>query len=117
MPAPGQGALGVQCRADDLETLRLLDAIEHASTRLSVTAERVFLAALGGGCSLPVGAMAVVTGSKITLSGVVAAPDGSRILRLKAEGMDPLQLGQELAKKALDAGAADYLPDQGSGAN
>jgi len=114
LPAPGQGALAVQCRLTDNDTLQLLKAVDHASTRLAVSAERAFLSALGGGCALPVGAMAEVEGGEIRLQGVVASPDGSRILRLTATGCDPLQLGQALAEEALDQGARAYLAPEGS---
>jgi hydroxymethylbilane synthase len=109
LPAPGQGALAVQCRAADEKTLGYLQGIDHAGTRLATSAERAFLAALGGGCSLPVGAMAEVEAGEIRLQGVIAAPDGSRLLRLSASGRDPLQLGQSLAQEALEQGARAYL--------
>ncbi|MBT5773272.1 MAG: hydroxymethylbilane synthase [Dehalococcoidia bacterium] len=75
LPAPGQGALGVQCRSDDDDTLRLLAALDHAETRAAVTAERGLLAALGTGCSLPVGAYATVTGDLLTLRGMLSQDD------------------------------------------
>ncbi|MBL7162504.1 MAG: hydroxymethylbilane synthase [Anaerolineales bacterium] len=108
-PAPGQGALAVQCRADDENTLHLLEAIEHQPTRLAVMAERAFLAALGGGCSLPVGAISTVEGGTIRLQGVVVAPHGSRVLRVSASGDDPQILGEGLAQQALVEGASDLL--------
>jgi hydroxymethylbilane synthase len=108
-PAPGQGALAVQCRADDQDTLQILKVIEHQDTRLAVTAERALLAALGGGCSLPVAAMATVAGESIYLQGIVAAPDGSRLIRWQAEGRDPLELGQHLAAELLAQGAGELL--------
>lgn len=109
LPAPGQGALAVQCRMSDEETLRYLKVIDHASTRRAVTAERIFLAGLGGGCALPVAALAQVDGDEIRLQGLVAAPDGSRILRVRATGRDPHQVGQALAEAALERGARAYL--------
>jgi hydroxymethylbilane synthase len=109
LPAPGQGALAVQCREDDEQTLRLLSAIEHPATRQAVNAERAFLAALGGGCSLPVGAFAEINGKEINLQGVVASPDGSQILRLTVMGNDPDQVGQDLASQAFERGAGAYV--------
>ena len=109
LPAPGQGALAVQCRANDEQTQLLLKAIDHRYTRLAVSAERAFLSALGGGCSLPVGALAEVQGEEITLHGVIAAPDGSQAINLSASGSNPVLLGQELAHKALDLGARAYI--------
>lgn len=110
LPAPGQGALAVQCRKGDKDTLILLNAIDHAETRRAVSAERVFLSALGGGCSLPIGALAEVRGEEIRLRGVITAPDGSKVISLSASGGDPMQVGQELAQKAFDLGAQAYLP-------
>src|SRR5512133_972092 len=79
LPAPGQGALAVQCRADDQTTLSLLAALEDESTRKAVTAERAFLSGLGGGCAVPVAAYAQVIGSQspvIKLEGLVISEDG-----------------------------------------
>jgi hydroxymethylbilane synthase len=109
LPAPGQGALAVQCRADDTQSLDRLLLIEDAETRLAVRAERAFLSTLGGGCSLPVGALATVRESGITLQGVVASLDGRQVMRLEISGSDPLLLGRSLAAQALDQGARDYL--------
>ncbi len=126
LPASGQGALAVQCRADDAETLRLLAAIHDPATAAAVTAERAFLAGLGGGCSVPVGAYArwttddgpqttdysrpssVVRG-QLLLTGLVAAPDGSRVIRVEGTGDAPKELGQRLAEEALAQGAALLL--------
>jgi hydroxymethylbilane synthase len=113
LPAPGQGALGIQYRADDERTLTLLSAIDHQPTHSAVTAERAFLAALGGGCSLPVGALASLEGDLFRLQGVVAAPDGSRVLRVSAYGKDPQTLGKTLARRALADGANELLMLEG----
>jgi hydroxymethylbilane synthase len=109
LPAPGQGALAVQCRSDDEETLNLLQVINHIDTNQAVRAERAFLSALGGGCSLPVGAMAEVNGGEIKLQGVVANLDGKRLMRLSTSGQDPIFVGETLAQKCLDQGAMQYL--------
>jgi hydroxymethylbilane synthase len=109
LPAPGQGALAVQCRADDGEMLALLAAIDDEDTRHCVIAERAFLAALGAGCSLPVGAYATIAAGTIELRGLVGAVDGSRVIEVKAYGREPQELGAELAKKALARGAAELL--------
>jgi hydroxymethylbilane synthase len=110
LPAPGQGALAVQCRSDDEETLRLLRAIDHLGARLAVAAERAFLSALGGGCSLPAGALALVEGSEITLHGVIGRQDGCEVLRLSVSGSDPVFLGNKMAQDALERGAQAFLP-------
>ncbi len=108
-PAPGQGALAVQCREQDAATRRWLAALDDQATRLAVMAERAFLAGLGGGCSLPVGAYARVDQGQVSLQGIVAAPDGKRLLRLSGRGQDAYQLGLDLAKQALEQGAAELL--------
>ena len=113
LPAPGQGALGIQYRSDDERTLAILTAIDHQPTHSAVTAERAFLAALGGGCSLPVGAWASLEGDLIRLQGVVAAPDGSRVLRVSDSGKDPQTLGKTLAEIALADGADELLRPEG----
>jgi len=109
LPAPGQGALGIQFRANDIRSRDLLAAIDHRPTHLAVTAERAFLAALGGGCSLPVGALASVEESTIQLQGVVAAPKGDRVLRVSAIHREPQTLGESLARQALAEGARELL--------
>jgi hydroxymethylbilane synthase len=109
LPAPGQGALAVQCRTDDQETIRKLAVLDHQPTRMAVTAERAFLAALGGGCSLPVGALAIVNNERISLEGVVAAQDGSQSIKLTDQGSDPQSLGTTLAQKAFTRGADQLL--------
>ncbi len=77
LPAPGQGALGVQCRSDDSDTLALLAALDHAETRAAVEAERGLLSALGSGCSLPVGAYATVSNELIALRGMLSQDDST----------------------------------------
>jgi hydroxymethylbilane synthase len=109
LPAPGQGALAVQCRAEDGETLQRLRTIDHQETRRAVQAERAFLSALGGGCSLPVAALAHVQAGEINLKGVIASLDGKQVLQLEDTGSDPLELGTALAEKALLMGARDTL--------
>jgi hydroxymethylbilane synthase len=101
LPAPGQGAIAVQCRADDQTALGLLAAIDHAPSRRTTTAERAFLHALGAGCSAPVGAFAELRGDQLYLRAVLADPDGTMLLRLQASGEDPAGLGQALARQAL----------------
>jgi hydroxymethylbilane synthase len=111
LPAPGQGALGVQGRATDPDTIRYLQALDHAPTRAAVTAERTFLAGLGGGCSIPVGALGQVKGPQIELQALVAAPDGRRLIRVTGSAplADARRLGQQLAAEALARGAAQLL--------
>lgn len=108
LPAPGQGALAVQCRADDQRTLRLLAALDDVSARRAVTAERAFLSDLGGGCSVPVAAYAIAD-QAIRLTGLVASPDAKHSIKVSGEGNDPLQLGVELARQAIAQGADEIL--------
>lgn len=109
LPAPGQGALAVQCRADDKVALRTLSQIDDRNTRLAVTAERSFLSDLGGGCSLPVAAYATYTGSTYHLTGFVSDAHGRRSMRVEGHGIDPVELGSGLARQVLLEGAADLL--------
>ncbi len=109
LPAPGQGALAVQCRVADTAVLSLLAAIDDAETRCCVDAERAFLDGLGSGCSLPVAAYATRQNGEIMLTGLVAAGDGSRVIEVRGYGRDPHQLGADLAKSALAQGAAALL--------
>jgi hydroxymethylbilane synthase len=110
LPAPGQGALAVQCRADDTRTLGLLRALDHAPTRAAVTAERAFLARLGGGCSSPVAAYAEwLEGGSLHLDGLVASLDGTNVIRVSSSGRDPLEVGARAAADALERGAAELV--------
>jgi hydroxymethylbilane synthase len=107
LPAPGQGALAVQCRAEDKATLGMLAALEAPETRAAVTAERQFLQELGGGCAVPVGAYADVRApcGMVHLTGMAASLDGRRILRVSGAGENPAALGKRLAQQALAQGA------------
>ena len=109
LPAPGQGALAVQCRADDTETLELLAAIHDPATADEVDAERAFLSSLGGGCSLPVAAFAQKNNGQIILTGAVISMDGTQAIRLSAVDSEPQKLGERLADLVLERGAADLL--------
>jgi len=119
LPAPGQGALAIQCRADDQTTLSLLAALDDESTRKAVTAERAFLSGLGGGCAVPVAAYAVTSdqpalsevegSSVIRLTGLVISEDGKKVVKVIGQGIDPIQLGNELAQKAIQQGADEIL--------
>ncbi len=110
LPAPGQGALAAQCRAEDAATLALLEQLDHPPTRAAVEAERAFLAALGGGCAAPVAAYATMDAAGgLSLTGLVAAVDGSAVVRVRSQGADPRQLGAALAQTALAQGAGAWL--------
>jgi len=109
LPAPGQGALAAQCRKGDQETLKLLASLDDPLTRVEVEAERRFLQTLGGGCSLPVGALAEHCQGEISMQGVVVSPDGKRVIRVAGSGSDPGSLGDALAREALAQGAGEVL--------
>ncbi|MFA5874550.1 MAG: hydroxymethylbilane synthase [Anaerolineales bacterium] len=113
LPAPGQGALAVQCRADDESTLSLLAALEDDSTRKAVTAERQFLLGLGGGCAVPVAAYAQTADrgrqTVILLTGLVISLDGKQAVKVTGQGTDAIQLGNELAQQSIAQGASDIL--------
>jgi hydroxymethylbilane synthase len=119
LPAPAQGALAVECRADDAEVVELLSALDHADTRTAVAAERALLAALEAGCTAPTGALAeVVEGDpadgaelEIFLRGLVAAVDGTDAVRLSATGpaSEAQEVGRRLAAEMLDLGAATLM--------
>ncbi len=113
LPAPGQGALAVQCRAGDTVALDLLSTINDPGDRSAVTAEREFLAGLGGGCSAPVGAYACRAGGpgsdELEITAVVGSPDGKNLIRVEGKGVDPVELGRRVAKDAIGRGAATIL--------
>ena len=109
LPAPGQGALAVQCRADDSETLELLATIHQPDVAATVTAERTFLNALGGGCATPVAAYAVLKNGRLQLTGYVGAVDGVNSVEVKGSGTEPKTLGRELAQQAIAQGASEIL--------
>lgn len=110
LPAPGQGALAVQCRLDDSTTLELFQTLEDPATRSCTTAERAFLLALGGGCAAPVAAFARLMGTgEIHLDGLVSAPGGKPHVRVHLSGTEPQVLGGKLADKAQALGAAEIL--------
>ena len=107
LPACGQGALGIEARADDASLRALLAPLDDAETRSAVAAERAFLAALGGGCQVPVGAYARIAGdgAVLTITGMVADIDGSRLLRRTVE----VPLGGIAAAESLGRRLADLM--------
>lgn len=110
-PAPAQGALGIEARADDAETAARLARLDHAPTRAAVNAERALMEALGGGCSVPLGAYARVEREVLHLQAVVALPDGSRTVRAggRAPLADPRSLGRRVAEQLRAQGADEIL--------
>jgi hydroxymethylbilane synthase len=108
-PAVGQGALAIETRDDGDGLVATARKLDHAPTRAAVTAERALLADLEGGCQVPIGAHASLSGSFIHLRAIVASPDGQRVLRDNATGEEPILLGHELGRRLLAAGAAEIL--------
>ena len=113
LPAPAQGAMAVQCRNEE-SWVSLIRAINDPQTEMAVTAERAFLAGLGGGCSLPVSALGTIEAGELRLRGRVTSRDGTKQIELvraaRAGGLaDAEKLGLELAEEALAGGAADIL--------
>ena len=111
LPAVTQGVIGIECRQSDSSTLQYLRALEDPATRKVMDAERAFAARLGGSCQSPIAAYAQLEADRITLSGLVAEPDGSRLLRDNVSGSaeNPAALGRELAERILAAGAGPLL--------
>jgi len=116
-PAVGQGALAIETRAhqEDDEAFELVRKLDHAESRIAITAERALLAALEGGCQVPIGGHAVVSGTTLHLRAIVAAPDGSRVIRgeLSGElsGDHAARIGTALAHDLLSRGAREILSE------
>ena len=109
VPSPGQGALAVECRAEDAELTGLLATIDHWQSRAAVTAERGLLAALEAGCSAPVGAYALLSGTQLRLDAVVLGEKMIVREHGEADATDAARLGRELAAQMLALGAADLV--------
>jgi hydroxymethylbilane synthase len=111
LPAPGQGALGIECRADDVELLEMLQKLHDSDSAAEVSAERIFLQRLGAGCNTPVAARAKVTGEGRTLSfeGRCLSPDGSRLIEVSGEApvAEALKLGERMAQDAMNQGFSE----------
>ena len=113
LPAPGQGALAIVTRAEDAKTRELVGALNDSASNASVSAERAFLEALGGGCEVPIGALAVPYDRRMRLWGLVASPDGRRVVRgdLTGSSTDPGALGRTLANLLRERGAGAILAE------
>jgi hydroxymethylbilane synthase len=118
IPAIGQGALGIEARADDREVWGLLRGLHDVSTAAAVTAERAFLKELEGGCQVPIGGHAQVLGASVALTGLVASLDGRTLYRetRQAPCEEAERLGRELARELLDRGARTILEEVYRGA-
>ncbi|HEY1730628.1 MAG TPA: hydroxymethylbilane synthase [Terriglobales bacterium] len=110
-PAAGQGALGIEIRAGDVTTANYLTFLNDSETHAATTCERALLNKLGGGCQVPIGAFAEVKDGVLSLTAVVAQPDGSLILREHQRGTDPTALGEAVGETLLLRGATKILGD------
>ncbi|KHO14722.1 porphobilinogen deaminase [Acinetobacter baumannii] len=111
LPAVGQGALGLECRADDQDVLALIQPLLHIETDVCVRAERAFNAYLEGGCQVPIAGYATLQDGKVHIEGRVGSPDGQTLLRAEMtdEAHNAQQLGENLARNLLEQGAGDLL--------
>jgi hydroxymethylbilane synthase len=109
VPAPGQGAIVLETREADRETSALAARLHHAPTAQAVSAERVFLAALGGGCNAPLGAHATTEGGGLRLRAFVAAREGDGLLRGETLGAEPAELARRLADDFVTRGALELM--------
>jgi hydroxymethylbilane synthase len=108
-PAPGQGALAIECREGDAAIHAALQPLEDRDTRMAITAERRCLAALGGGCLVPIGAYCHRDGDELSLRAVVASADGRQMIRAERRHADAEVLGEQLAQQLLLQGAGAIL--------
>lgn len=113
LPAVGQGALVVEARVDDVDIATLVSPLNNLTSWQGVTAERVFLHVLGGGCRAPMAALGVVSGNRLRLEGMVASIGGKKVLRATEEGsaMSAEEIGARLAQKMLAMGAAEIIAE------
>ncbi len=111
LPAVGQGAIGIECRSEDTRTRALVAALDDTATHTALAAERAFAHTLGGSCQSPIAALARIAEDRLTLQGLVAEPDGSRLLRDSVSGdcARAETLGAELARRLLESGARELL--------
>jgi hydroxymethylbilane synthase len=110
-PAAGQGALAIEIRSNDSVTRVLLAFLDDAAARATTTCERALLNKLGGGCQVPIGAFAEISGSRIRLNALVARPDGAKVLRETREGDNPIRLGEEVGETLLRRGGDVILEE------
>jgi len=117
LPAAGQGAIGIETRADDAEILGILSALNDEETRSGVEAERALLAGLEGGCQVSIGAWGRMEGGKLVLEVAVLSPDGAQRMREKSWSApeDAVPLGERVAARLLEQGAAALLAREGRG--
>ena len=113
LPAPGQGIIAVEVRGDDDQCRRALQRVHDAAASAALDAERRIVTALGGGCQLPLGALATINGPQMELQAIVCSPDGRRLARAHGAGLiaDPLALGDRVAEQLSREGAVEILDE------
>jgi hydroxymethylbilane synthase len=111
LQAPAQGALAVQCRVGDAAIVAAIGRLDDDGTRRAVAAERAVLHALGGGCSVPVGAVAVARGDGVALTAAVFSLDGTRVVSAQGHGRHAAAVGAATARRLLDLGADRLLAE------
>ena len=110
-PAAGQGALAIEIRSGDSEIRQHIAFLDDATARAATICERAMLNKMGGGCQVPIGALAQIREGRLHLQGVVARPDGTQVLRESAQGVDPVQLGELVGEALLRKGGDAILED------
>jgi hydroxymethylbilane synthase len=115
VPAPGQGCLAVQTRDDDGDTIAAVSPLDHAPSHRALDAERSLMWRLGGGCALPLGALATVGVETIALTAVIATADGTTVLRVETQGPTPEDVAALAAKELISQGAERILDDVEAG--
>jgi hydroxymethylbilane synthase len=113
LPAVSQGAVGIECRADDQAIHQLLAPLNHPDTAICVSAERALLAALDGSCRTPIAALAMLDGDKIALRGLIVSPDGTTVHKTEGGGVkaDAVAVGHDAGEVLRLAGGADFFAD------
>ena len=114
VPAPGQGCLAVQVRAEDRTTRAVVSVLDHLPSRRALEAERALIQLLGGGCDLPLGALAAAKGDRIRMVGLVATTDGAKVIRTASESNEPGVAASTLARR-LRADGADRILAEAQG--
>jgi hydroxymethylbilane synthase len=113
LPAPGQGIIAIEVRAEDDQCRRALQRVHDAAASAALDAERRVVSSLGGGCQLPLGALATISATQLDLQAVVCSPDGGRVVRAPASGpvVDSLALGDRVAEQLSREGAVEILDE------
>ncbi|MBN2344271.1 MAG: hydroxymethylbilane synthase [Deltaproteobacteria bacterium] len=109
LPAPGQGVIALQIRAQDDSAIAIAAQLNCARTKLAAVAERTFLNVMEGGCRLPIGAFSTFTDTTVDLSGIILSPDGRKTVKGHVEGTDPVTVGTQLAQDLLARGGKEIL--------